>query len=123
MIDALLLKERLVEVAIGAFQRPHEGAFLSPALPPFVLLLLGEFIGLVVADARSDLVIHACHGVRFPAGSISVHPLRHYGIAETGAMNAEGAGSVRAHVGAGFKPALSQHTRNWMVGRLKNPPL
>src|SRR5262249_1770900 len=66
MIDALLLKERLVEVAIGAFQRPHEGAFLCPALPPFVLLLRGKFIGLVVADARSDLVIHACHGVRFP---------------------------------------------------------
>src|SRR5262249_36835471 len=115
------LKERLVEVAIGAFQRPHEGAFLSPALPPFVLLLLGEFIGLVVADARSDLVIHACHGVRFPAGSISVHPLRHYGIAETGAMNAEGAGSWRGLRGGGFKTRPIAQSAHLEGGRVKNP--
>src|SRR6516165_2351653 len=56
-IDPLLLEQRLVEVAIGAFQRAHEGALLGPALPPFVLLLLG----LVVTNARPYLIVHARH--------------------------------------------------------------
>ena len=60
-IDALLLEQRLVEMAIGAFERPHEGALLCPALPFLVLLLLGVFVGLVVTDARPGLLVHACH--------------------------------------------------------------
>src|SRR6516165_1671201 len=60
-IDALLLKQRLVEVAVGSLERPHESALFCPALPFLVLLLLGIFVGLVVADARTSLLIHACH--------------------------------------------------------------
>src|SRR5205823_7669640 len=40
-VDPLLLKERLVKMAVGPLQRPHEGAFFRPALPLFVLFLLG----------------------------------------------------------------------------------
>src|SRR5262249_42107598 len=60
-IDPLLLQQRLVEVTIGAFQRAHEGALLGPALPLFVLLLLGVFVWLVVTNARPYLIVHACH--------------------------------------------------------------
>src|SRR5215471_2346019 len=60
-IDALLFEQRLVEMAIGAFQRPHEGALLRPALPLLVLLLLGVLVGLVVSDARPRLLVHPRH--------------------------------------------------------------
>src|SRR5262249_31226738 len=60
-IDPLLLEQRLVEVAVSAFERAHEGAFLGPALPPLVLLLFGKFVRLVMPDARSRLVVHPRH--------------------------------------------------------------
>src|SRR5262245_42058033 len=60
-IDPLLLQQSLVEVAIGAFQRPHEGALFRPALPLLVLLLLGKLVGLVMTDARPRLLVHARH--------------------------------------------------------------
>src|SRR5262249_21966767 len=60
-IDPLLLEQRLVEMAISAFERAHEGALLGPALPPLVLLLFGKFVGLVMPDARPRLVVHPRH--------------------------------------------------------------
>src|SRR5262249_61163613 len=60
-IDPLLLEQRLVEVTIGAFERAHEGALLGPALPPFVLLLLGEFFLLVLPHPPPYLIVHARH--------------------------------------------------------------
>ena len=60
-VDPRLLEQRLVEMAVGAFERAHEGALLGPALPLVVLLLLGVFVGLVVADARPYLFVHPCH--------------------------------------------------------------
>src|SRR5262245_18381244 len=60
-IDPLLLQQSLVVVAIGAFQRPHEGALLRPALPLLVLLLLGKLARLVMTDARPRLLVHARH--------------------------------------------------------------
>src|SRR5258708_4376142 len=60
-IDALLLEQGLVEMAVGAFERAHEGTLFRPAFPLFVLLLLGIFVGLVVADAWSYLFIHPGH--------------------------------------------------------------
>ncbi len=58
-VDALLVVQRLVEVAVGAFERPHEGPLLGPAVPFLVLLLHFQRIGLVVADARG--LDHVCH--------------------------------------------------------------
>src|SRR5262249_56261173 len=60
-IDPLLLDQGLVEVAVGAFERPHEGPLLRPAVPLLVLLLHLHRVGLVVPDARLgiDDVSHA----------------------------------------------------------------
>src|SRR6516165_2816244 len=48
-------------MAVGALQRAHERALFRPAFPFLVLLLLGRFIGLVVADTGPRLLIHPCH--------------------------------------------------------------
>ncbi len=59
-VDPLFLFQRLVEVAVGALQRSHEGPFLGPALPLLVLLLHFHRVGLVMPHARSlDHVGHA----------------------------------------------------------------
>src|SRR4051794_31238462 len=62
-IDARLLHQRLVEIAIAARELAHEDALLRPALP---LLRTGQgFVmrGLVVAGAGrgGGLVVKACH--------------------------------------------------------------
>src|SRR5262249_23492947 len=61
-VDALFLFQRLVEMAVGTFERAHEGALLRPAVPLLVLLFHLHRIGLVVADARG--LDNACHPLR-----------------------------------------------------------
>src|SRR4030088_1127571 len=56
-IDARLLQQALVDVAIGAFERPHEDALFRPALP-LAFLVLGR--GLVVALSGGSFV-KSCH--------------------------------------------------------------
>ncbi len=61
-IDARLFEQLLVEVAIGAFERAHEGALLRPALPFAVLDLVGVFLGrLVVAEPGRFVFQHSSH--------------------------------------------------------------
>src|SRR5690242_6382005 len=51
-------------MAIGAFQRAHEGALLGPALPFAVLDLVGVFLGRLVVPKSGRLVFqHAGHVV------------------------------------------------------------
>ena len=47
-----LVDQLLVEMAVGAFQRAHEGALLGPALPVLVFLLGASSARLVVARRR-----------------------------------------------------------------------
>src|SRR5207244_279761 len=69
-IDPLLLKKRLVEMTVGAFEGAYEGTLLGPALPPLVLLLLGVFVGLIMPDAGPHLVVHPRHsGVSLETGA------------------------------------------------------
>src|SRR5262249_16348195 len=58
-INALFFLERLVEVAVGAFERAHECALVGRAFPLLVLLLHFEGVGLIMADARG--LDNACH--------------------------------------------------------------
>src|SRR5262249_16398462 len=62
-VDPRRLEQLLVEVAVGAFERAHEGALLGPALPALMLLLLLAFARQVVADARI-LLVEARHSKR-----------------------------------------------------------
>src|SRR5262249_42469175 len=101
-------EQRLVEVAVGAFEGAHEGALLRPALPALVLLLLGELVGLVVADARPRLLVHPRHsgaslGLVLAHCSAAGHSCRravrwrcHYGITLRGATRRAGAGPPRS---------------------------
>ena len=59
-IHARRLDQLLVEVAVGAFQRAHEGPFLRPALPALVLFLFFALAREIVAGARF-LVVEAGH--------------------------------------------------------------
>src|SRR5262249_33030774 len=59
-VDALFVHQCLVEMAVGAFERPDKRPLLGPAFPLLVLLLHLHGIGLVVANARGvDHVGHA----------------------------------------------------------------
>src|SRR5262245_36892536 len=60
-VDARCFNQLLVEVAVRAFERAHEGAFLGPAVPALVLFLFLALARLVVADARG-LLVEARHG-------------------------------------------------------------
>ena len=118
-IDPLLLEQRLVEVAVRAFQRPHEGALLCPALPLLVLLLLGIFVRLVVADAWPHLFVHACHsGASLESAALgrSGPPVlqasfdgtvwaRHYGITRERATLGGRKERGRRRLGRGDSPA------------------
>ena len=58
-VNALLFLQRLVEMAVGAFERANESPLFRPAVPFLVLLLHFERIGLIVANARG--LDNVCH--------------------------------------------------------------
>ena len=65
-IDPRLFEELLVKMAVGAFQRAHEGALLGPALPFAVLDLVGVFLGRLVMPEPGRFVFQHSGHVRDP---------------------------------------------------------
>src|SRR5262249_9943310 len=70
-VDARLLQQLLVDLAVGPFERPHEDALLRPALP-LAFLVLGR--RLVVAGAGRGSFLKACHACKAPSWRSSPPP-------------------------------------------------
>src|SRR3984885_2813893 len=76
-IDPRLFQKLFVEVAVGAFQRPHEGALLGPAVPFAVLDLVGVFRRrLVVAESGRFMFQHSGHSSLLSVGHYEISPMR-----------------------------------------------
>src|ERR1700733_5999746 len=95
-IDPRLFDELLVEMAVGAFERTHEGAVLRPALPFGVLDRVGVFLRrLIMAEPGNFVLQHAGHGA-LPLSALCADRLGDFRRARNDAPGLLTAASVRS---------------------------